>query len=146
MVWQGVSVENARYTRRVRNLKSPPRGDPPRQGRSARDVRGEEYGVARQAVAVSNIGQLGEMLSVAPEIDDSARTSGPTLEYKNPSLEPVFPGVCDELSQRRHLGEARGHLSDEGSDSNLGRRDLDSALLDPKPERLEGEGDLGPPE
>ena len=74
--------------------------------------------------------RLGEVIGVTPEIDDPARTSGPALEHQNPSPEAIRPGVRDELSQRRHLGEARGHLRDEGSDSNLGRRDLDALQQD----------------
>ena len=100
------------------------------------------HDVSRQPITLPQVRQLCEMIGVAPEVDHRDSTEPRRFERDEAAREPVPLGMGNEFSQRRHLGESRSHLGDEGGDSDLGNRDRDSALLDSEPERLGREGDL----
>ncbi len=68
-------------------------------------------GVARQAVALTQRREFGEMVGIAPEIDDDVGTATPASQRDRSPSETILPGLGDEFSQRRHLGESRRHVS-----------------------------------
>ena len=83
-------------------------GNPELSAESLHDVSG-------QPIALPQVRQLGEMLGVAPEIDQPASTEPRRFEGDEAPFEAVLLGVGNEFPQRRHLGESRRHYAASGA-------------------------------